>query len=279
MLQLKQKLSKIKFIEKTHQYFTEEGKELISVSKFVEKFKPHIDWVKKAAGVAARERKEGKKSSTKSVLSRWKDKAQVSAGVGTLYHSIKEQELIQNSGTIFYNVPCATKHSPHVLGTKLSIPINLLSNGEVYTEIMIYDLEYMVCGQADKVIVADNRINIWDYKTDKEIPFHGFSNKWVAPAKMLDPVSHLDDCKGNLYSLKMSLYMYMLWKANKGKFLPGDLILEHVHLKRDEAGMPILENGKPVVLKTEEIRVPYRKKEVQDMLKTLKLKTKQAKTK
>ena len=66
--------------------------------------------------------------------------------------------------------------------------------------------------------------------------------------------------------------MYMLWKANKGRFKPGEIVIEHVHLKRDpdDYNVPILEDGKPVILKREEIRLPYRKKEVLAMLKTIK---------
>lgn len=64
--------------------------------------------------------------------------------------------------------------------------------------------------------------------------------------------------------------MYMLWKANKGRFKPGDLVLEHFTLKRDEDKIPILEGGLPIILKTEQIELPYRKKEVEAMLKTLK---------
>ena len=130
----------------------------------------------------------------------------------------------------------------------------------------------MLCGQSDKVIIADGKINIWDYKTDAVISFVGYSNKWMEPKKLLAPLSHLDECNGNIYSIKMSLYMYMLWKANKGRFKPGEIILEHHHLKRDEEndGMPIFENGKPIVTKKETIRLPYRKKEVMEMLKTLK---------
>lgn len=137
---------------------------------------------------------------------------------------------------------------------------------------MIYDLDYMICGQADKVIVSGNKINIWDYKTDQEIKFAAYSSQWVSPRKYLPPISHLDDCNGNMYSLKMSLYMYILWKSNKGRLKPGDIIIEHVRLKRDEDNdnIPILNNGLPVVEKIEQIVLPYRKTEVIAMMETLK---------
>ena len=61
--------------------------------------------------------------------------------------------------------------------------------------------------------------------------------------------------------------MHMLWKANKGRFKIGDIVIIHKHLKRDDDGIPILENSLPVVLKEERIQLPYRKKEVIEMLK------------
>jgi hypothetical protein len=129
----------------------------------------------------------------------------------------------------------------------------------------------MICGQSDKVIVVNGKIHIWDYKTDEKIEFKAFSNQWVKPKKLKTPLGHLDDCNGNIYSLKMSLYMYMLWKANKGKFKPGDIMIEHVHLKRDPENdnLPVIVNGRPVVLKVEQKKLPYRKKEVMTMLKTI----------
>jgi hypothetical protein len=64
--------------------------------------------------------------------------------------------------------------------------------------------------------------------------------------------------------------MYLLWKANKGAFKPGDIIIEHIHLKRDPLNdnIPVLEDGRPVVLKKEMITLPYRKREVIEMLKS-----------
>ena len=76
-------------------------------------------------------------------------------------------------------------------------------------------MDHMICGQSDKVIVVDKKIHIWDYKTDAEITHKAFSNDWVKPRKLLAPLHHLDECSANIYSIKMSLYMYMLWKANK----------------------------------------------------------------
>lgn len=264
--------SKVKFIESTHQYISDDERELISVSGFTDRFKEKMDWKAIAKKYAAKQTKEGNPMTTQEVLDKWEKKRDESAKIGTLYHSIREEELINTDQNVFYNVPCETSACPYVGTDKWSIPINSLENNMVYPELMIYDFEHMICGQADKIIVTNNKIHVWDYKTDAEIKFKAYSSEWVKPKKLLKPLSHLDECNGNIYSIKMSLYMYMLWKANKGRFQPGDLIIEHVQLLRDPKNdnIPVLKDGKPVVQKIEQIVLPYRKKEVEAMLKTLK---------
>lgn len=263
-------MPRIKFIEHSHRYLTEDDRDLISVSKFTSQFKEKVDWTTIAQRVAKKLTKEGTPTTTKQILQKWANKRDQSAQIGTLYHNIREQQLL--NGDRFYDVACAMKHCEHSDGAKYSIPIAEIENNTVYPELMIYDVDYMVCGQSDKVIVAKNRINIWDYKTDKEITFKAFRSEWVPPKKFLPPINHLEECNGNEYALKMSLYMYLLWKANKGRYQPGDIIIEHVHLKRDPENdnIPVLEDGKPVVLKIEQIKLPYLKKEVIAMLNTIK---------
>lgn len=263
----------IRFIEENHKYLSQDGKELISVSAFMDTFKEKVDWKKKAKDVANKLTKAGTPTTTQEVLAKWENKRKRSSEIGTILHSMKEQELIDDPSPCFYGKNCERKTPSTYVGDKMSIPINSLENNTVYAELMIYDMDHMICGQSDKVIVINNRINIWDYKTDQEIKYKAFSSKWTKPAYFLPPISHLQECNANTYSLKMSLYMYMLWKANKGRFQPGDIIIEHVHLKRDikNDNIPILDSkGLPVVLKIEHVTLPYRKKEVEAMLKTLK---------
>ncbi len=263
----------IKFIEKTHRYVNESNTDLISVSKFTERFKEKVDWNAIAKRSAQKATREGNPTTQQEMLAKWANKRDRAAEIGTRFHALRESELINAPSSIFYEKSCNVKACTNDEFYKYSIPINDLTNNTVYPELMIYDIEHMICGQSDKVIVTDNKIHIWDYKTDAEISFKGYSNEWQAARKLLKPLGHLDDCNGNIYSIKMSLYMYMLWKANKGRFKPGDIIIEHVHLKRDpnNDNLPFLDSsGKPIVLKIEQIKLPYRKKEVMDMLKTIK---------
>lgn len=257
--------SKIRFIKDSHKYLTEDNKELISVSKFTDIFKEKVDWDTIAARVAQKETKNGNPTTKTEVLKKWEKKRILSAQIGTLYHSIREQEE-KSADELHEVIEC-----PFEGGFKYSVPINQLKNNTIYPELMIYDLDFMICGQADKVIVKDNKINIFDYKTDKEITFKAFSNNWVKPRKLLPPLSHLDDCNGNIYSIKMSMYMYLLWKANKGRLKSGDITIEHIALQRNEEGIPILLNQKPVVDKITILPMTYRKKEIMDILKTIKV--------
>jgi ATP-dependent exoDNAse (exonuclease V) beta subunit len=233
----------IKFIEDTHRYLSDTG-ELISVSKFLERFKEKVDWNKIAKRTADKLTKEGTPTTLNQVLAKWARKRDESSRVGTLYHSLREKELVECDSPEFYGRICSKRVHGYYDGDKHSFPINDLQNNTVYPELMIYDTDYMICGQSDKVIVTDNQIHIWDYKTDKEITFKAFSNQWVKPKKLLYPLDKLDDANGNHYAVKMSLYMYLLWKV------------------LDESGLPI-------VLKIEQIKLPYLKKEVMAMLKTI----------
>jgi hypothetical protein len=265
-------MDKIKFIEKSHQYISDSGSELISVSAFTDRFKEKTNWEEIARKVARKESREtGKKVSERDILAKWERKRNISAEIGTLYHTIRENESLLPSENVFYDEPCNVRSCIYEDLDKWSIPINNLENNTVYRELMIYDVGNMICGQSDKVIIANDTINIWDYKTDYEISFKGFSSKWVSPKKLLPPLSHLDECNGNIYSIKMSLYMYMLWNSNRGRLKPGEIIIEHVHLERNKENdnLPVLVDGKPVVRKIEKIKLPYRRKEVEAMLKTI----------
>ena len=63
-------MSKVKFIQDSHKYFSTEG-ELISVSSFTERFKEKMDWDLTAARVAAKKTKEGTPTTKKDILEKW----------------------------------------------------------------------------------------------------------------------------------------------------------------------------------------------------------------
>jgi hypothetical protein len=257
---------RIYFKEDTHQYFNESGEEYKSVShiaKLLDK-KDAKFWenVKK---------KKAKKLgiSVDELTKEWDRKKKLGTEAGTILHLDRELELISSEFN-YLDVIHKKAICPIEGDYKFSLPIEGLQNNTVYPELMIYDHEAKICGQSDKVIVTNNTIHIEDYKTDKSIDRRAYSSEFVEPEKLKAPVAHLDNCNFNVYSLKMSIYMYMLWKKNK-HLRVGKLILEHLEINRDKEGVPILENGKPVLLNTTRIEVPYLRKEVRDIFEYYKL--------
>lgn len=265
-------MGNIQFIDDTHTYLDEQGKKLISVSSFVERFKNKQDWSKIATAAAKKATKNGNPTTAQELLDKWNFKRDESARIGTIWHEDREQEVIKDGTYLFNNNKLSVQGSTYKGGIKYSFPIHDLDPNTLYPELIIFDEDLGISGQSDKVIITDSSINILDWKTDQSIDFKGYSSEWSSAKKMLPPISHLDECNGNIYSLKMSLYMYLLWKAHRGRYKPGNIIIEHVNLKRDpdNDNIPVLVDGKPVVLSINTINLPYRKQEVISMLNTLK---------
>ena len=153
-------------------------------------------------------------------------------------------------------------------------PEQKLGDG-IYPEHMMYLKSAALCGQADRVEIVNGKVNIYDYKTNKEIKTESYVNWEGVSDRMLAPLSHLDDCNLNHYALQLSFYMYMILKHNP-KLKAGKMIIEHVLFQ--EAGKDAYGNrvvlydqfGEPVVEKIVEYNVPYLKTEVISTINKLK---------
>jgi hypothetical protein len=154
-------------------------------------------------------------------------------------------------------------------GIKYS-PDQKLVNG-VYPEHLVYLKSAGLCGQSDLVEVVDGYVHITDYKTNKEIKSEGYTNWEGITQKMTHPVSHLDDCNLNHYTLQLSLYMFMILKHNP-KLKPGTLTIHHIQfaeVDKDKFGNPITAldtNGDPVVSDIVVYDLKYLKNEVISLL-------------
>lgn len=257
---------RIYFKEDTHQYFNELHEPYISVSGLSKKLEQPKDWdsiLKKSA------KKKGLKP--EDLRAEWDKKKLLGTNAGTIVHKKSEEKRLSSPQAIINNVTCGIFSSSFYDGYKWSEPSLKLKNNTVYPELMISDHEHKVCGQSDEVWVVNNIISVYDIKTDKEISRKGYSTEWSEAEKFLPPCSHMEYCNFNMYSLKMSMYMYMIWKQNKDKRI-GKLLLDWQPILRDEDGIPILdENGEPTILRSEIIEVPYRRREVKDIFEYYKL--------
>jgi hypothetical protein len=191
----------------------------------------------------------------------WNNESRRALDLGTWYHNQRESDLcslasIEREGV---NVPIFAP-LPLKNGIKHA-PSQKLESG-VYPEHMVYLKSAGICGQSDLVEVVKGRINIIDYKTNKEIKTESFKNWEGISEKMLHPVSHLDDCNYNHYALQLSIYMYIILKHNP-KLSAGNIYIHHITFEsegKDKWGYPIAkkdENGDPIVKDVTPMPVPY----------------------
>lgn len=264
------------FKEEGHIYQSVDPNEEInwtSVTSLVHKFQQPFD----AKGVAEKCSKNKKSKwygmTVPEILKVWNQENKRAVTLGSFYHNQREQDLMSfdtltKDGVELPIIP------PKVHDGVKYAPVQKLIPG-VYPEHFVYLKSAGVCGQADYVEVLNGKINIMDYKTNKEIKEHGFTN-WEGVTTMLEgPVSHLEDCNLNHYALQMSIYMYIMLKHNP-TLKPGTMTLQHIVFEKegeDKFGYPIIkynENGDPVVKEVVPYEVPYLKQEVIDMINWLK---------
>lgn len=145
-------------------------------------------------------------------------------------------------------------------------PDQRLTEG-VYPEHFVYLKSAGVCGQADRVEVIRNTIDLYDYKTNKEIKKESYRNWEGVSQRMLTPLEHLDDCNYYHYALQLSLYMYIMIKHNPN-LKPGKLILHHIIFEeagKDKYGNPVNKldsDNNPIVKEVVPYELPYLKTEV-----------------
>jgi len=245
-----------------------------SVTSFVGMFKPKFDAEAQSKKSSKNKRSKWYGMTPKEILAAWDGESQRAIGLGNWYHDEREKRLlefktIERDGT---EVPII-KPIVDQNGIKIA-PEQKLSEG-VYPEHFVYLKSAGLCGQADLVSIVNGKINILDYKTNKEIKKKGFTNWEGITSKMYNPVSHLDDCNLKHYNLQLSLYAYIIKKHNP-KLKIGDLQIQHVIFEKegeDKFGYPITkynDQKEPIIKEIKIYELPYLKQEVQSLMMWLK---------
>lgn len=237
----------VRFEEKSHRYISHKGYDYISVTTLIKQYTPPFDadyWsaykalkeVLTANGVwdkyriehgwenvvtIARRDKNFKYrkeviARKRELLSEWEDKKNDAAEAGTRFHksaedSTRKAMVWEEDSTI----PILGSYD--LIGT--SKTTKKLENG-LLTELLLYDDELEIAGQADWVLVKDGEVYIKDYKTSKEIKMKSFADE-----VLLHPLEEFPNCNFYTYAIQLSLYAYMLEKAG---YKISRLNLEHV---------------------------------------------------
>jgi hypothetical protein len=262
------------FKPENHKYESVNGDKIdwISATSFISNFKTPFDAQAVAEKCSKNSKSKWYKLPPSKIIEIWNKESQRAMDAGTFYHNEREAELCAVS-TIQKNGKDLNIFKPVFKdGIKIA-PDQKLVDG-IYPEHMVYLKSVGICGQSDLVEVVEGGMNILDYKTNKSIDNKSFVNWEGISKKMLFPLSHLDDCNINHYTLQLSLYMYIMLKHNP-ELKAGKLTLHHIIFEeagRDEYDYPIMHmvDGKPVVKEIVPYDVPYLKQEITTLINWLK---------
>ena len=247
--------------------------EWVSVTRLVGMFKPEFDKIAVSEKCSKNKRSKWFGMTPEDIRAVWDKENLRAVTIGTFYHNQRESDLmsfdtITREGLKLPIIP------PHVMDGIKYAPDQKLNPG-VYPEHFAYLKSAGICGQADYVEVVNGKINILDYKTNKEIKLVGYKNWKGQVDTMHAPIAHIENCNLLHYNLQMSIYLYIMLKHNP-KLKPGKLTLQHVVFEKegeDKYGYPITKysnEGDPVVKETVMYEVPYLKEEVISMINWLK---------
>jgi hypothetical protein len=266
----------IKFRADTHKYesIKDPEKKWISTTSLVSLFKKPFDAERISISSSKNKKSKWYGMKPEDIRAIWAKEANRATSLGTWYHNEREKELLACGTLQREGLDLSIIHPIEQDGIKLS-PNQTLVPG-IYPEHLVYLKSARICGQVDRLEVVGNRVDIFDYKTNKEIKKEAYVN-WEGKMSCLNgPLSHVGDCNFNHYALQLSIYMYIILKHNHN-LKPGKLQIHHIIFEvenRDNHGYPIVATdaqGDPLIKEVIPYDLPYMKKEVNAMIKYLKL--------
>lgn len=248
----------LKFNEEFHRYTDEDNNIYTSVTTLIKNYEIPFDenyWAKYKADKLG--------ISVEAIKANWNDIRTESGKAGTKEHLLLEnsinasltqpihynktnpyKELFDNLNIkitstnleVLKNTALATKYSDIYLYLEKYI----LDGWSLYSEKRVYWHEYLIAGTIDCLLIKGKEFIIVDWKTNKDIlnfksgyykKVNGIkSNIWVDKKEYFKkPIHIIEFCKGNIYTLQLSLYAYILELWGYSCY---DLQLYHI--KRDD---------------------------------------------
>ena len=260
------------FKEEGHIYESIEGSEKIdwvSVTSLISLFHDKFDDVKQSLKSSVNKKSKWYGIPPEEIRKAWKDESDRAIEAGNYYHHQREAdtlglETLNKNGNDIPIIKTIIRD-----GVKYA-PNQKLSDG-IYPEHLCYLKSVGVCGQADRVEVYDNLLDVVDYKSNKEMVKKSWRD-WKGDSKrMLYCLKHLDDCNFIHYSLQLSIIAYIIKKHNP-KLKINDLTIQHVIFEKageNRYGYPILRkdnDGGYIVERIDYHKVDYMEKEVKAMI-------------
>jgi hypothetical protein len=223
--------NKIKYFDEPHKYFIND-RMLTSATQFIGQFKPKFE-TERIAEEYARKRK----LNVDDVIADWDLKRDTSTVKGSAVHNYAENWW--NNKVFPYDGTVATRQFGHdIIKESYDKCVNMFHQFyldasqnliPVKMELVVGDEDYGIGGMVDCLFYnkKSGNLEIWDYKTNKAITEkNDYGNKFKKP------VSHLDVCEVNTYSLQLSLYKHIIEKNTNLKL--GDCYLIWLTEKNDK---------------------------------------------
>jgi len=265
----------IKFTAETHKYETvnDPSKKWISATGIIKAFKSPFD----ANSIAEKNSKDKKSKwfglTPEEIKEKWTTEAKRATSLGSWYHDQREKDLLACNTLKRDGIDLPIIH-PILDGEIKYAPDQKLVPG-IYPEHFVYLKSALICGQADRIEVVGDTVNVYDYKTNKKMR-EAYTNWEGVTKKMIGPLSHIDDCDLMHYAIQLSIYMYIILKHNHN-LKPGKLQIQHILFEveaEDEYGFPITAldaAGDPIIKEIVPYDLPYLRTEVNDIIKYMKL--------
>jgi ATP-dependent exoDNAse (exonuclease V) beta subunit len=262
---------KLIFNPESHSYTTDTNEEYLSVTKLLSKYKQPFHQEQVAVKASKNKKSKWYGMTPQQIISVWNNEAERSIVLGNWYHEQREKDILDCNTIDYYGSRLEVRHCQYnEEGYKVATS-QKIEDG-VYPEFFLYLPSAGIAGQSDRVTVSNGKIDILDYKTNKEIKTQSFKNFEGISQKMLYPLSHLDDCNLNHYTVQLSIYMYILLRHNP-TLQAGELTLQHIIFEedydKDPYGYPIYlkdKDGNPVIKDVIPYKLPYLKDEVINVL-------------
>ena len=224
------KFRNIKYYDEPHKYYIGE-QELISGTAFVGMYKEKFD----SEGQAVKSAKKNGVS-VEEMLAEWEFKGDFSRTKGTLLHNYAENYWQNKIFPIDYAL-YEEKFGEGLMKGRLDECIRMFE--EFYSEscnalvpialeLVVGDAELGVGGMVDGLFwnQKHGELQIWDYKTNKEISEFSKFRKRLKP-----PINFLHDCELETYSIQLNLYKYIIQKNTNLKI--GRCYLVHIHEEQE----------------------------------------------
>jgi hypothetical protein len=196
------------FNDASHTYTVKAtGKNLISATTIISKFKPEFDPTGIILNICAKK----KGISPTQLKQEWEQIKNDGTSKGRKFH--KEIEDFINTGK--FNPK--SDNAGYIKQFK-----KFKFKGKLHSEEMIYSIDDGIAGTVDLIeVLKDSFINIYDFKTNKKLTKTGYRGQ-----KLLPPLEHLENSDLDKYALQLSLYGYM---AELYGYLVNNLVIFYIN--------------------------------------------------